>query len=108
MELVKNSGFTDTGIYLYEYDDARDIHGRPIGMMVRVTETYKCTDIEPGKVYIIHNPYAFAEASREDGTDHRLVMSEKNFVAEIEGYDDEAERIADELDAERYPVCGKC
>lgn len=108
VELISNSGFTESGIYLFDHDDAKDMHHRPIGMIVRVTDTHKCKEIQPGKVYIIQEPYAFAEASREDGTDHRIIMSEENFICELEGYDEQSRVIADDLESECYPVCGKC
>jgi hypothetical protein len=93
---------------VYDHDDAHDIQHRPIGMIVRVVKTNKCHEVHEGRVYIVQDPYVFLDVAREDGSQSTMLMNESNLIAELDGYDEQAQYIADSLESEEYGVCAKC
>lgn len=107
VEPVHNSGLTDSGIYVYDHDNTKDMNGVDATINYRVLETYKCAELRPGGVYVVQNPYNYSIIDH-DGKRY-YEMLESNFICELEGYDDHAtflqQQIEDEPD--RYPVCTK-
>jgi len=93
VEVVKHSGYTDSGILIFDHDEAKDVTGRPIALLHRVLETHpSCKYVKPGMVVGLCNPYAVSTI-KADGLDY-LVVHEDNVEYEVEGYDEKAEALA--------------
>lgn len=107
VEPVANSGMTESGIYVFDHDDHKDMTGQRATMMYRVLQTHKCAEIEAGKIYVVENPYNYTPVDYEG--ERRLVMAESNFLSELEGYEAAAyEREPTFSDTpDRYAICGK-
>lgn len=85
IEPIRLSGYTESGIYVFDHDDTKDLSGSPISLHVRVTDTFECREVESGKTYIIDNPYAFSRIDHNGET--KYCMHEDNFLSEVVGYD---------------------
>lgn len=107
VEPVGNSGMTDSGIYVFDHDETKDLTGQRTTILYRVLEQKNCDEIIPGRVYLVDNPYNFSTLDY-DGARY-LVMPQENFLGELEGYDDDAAAIEPEISdsPDLYPVCGK-
>ena len=90
VEITPLSGFTDSGIYVLDHDNTKSMAGSPISLLVRVLETHECQEIQNGKVYVVQNPYNYAEVGYEGET--KYVMAESNFLSEVAGYDEAKEQ----------------
>lgn len=89
VEPIRPSGFTPSGLYVLDHDEAKDLGGNPISMIVRVLETHPtCVDAEPDTVCVIRDPYNY-EVIRLNGRAYYMIH-ERNLQAVIEGYDEDA------------------
>lgn len=105
VEPIRNSGLTESGIYVFDHDETRDMEGHEITINYRVLDAYKCDEIQVGKVYVVQNPYNYTDFEY-DGKRY-YEMLESNFICELEGYDEVGEFRRDHVEAEAYQVCGK-
>lgn len=109
VECERLSGQTASGIHVLDHDDARNMRGDAISLLWRVVEcSPDCRYLKRGAVYQVANPYAFMTITHE-GTDYR-VMHEDNMLAELEGYDADAdlnEQATEDNEDSGYPICGK-
>lgn len=104
VELMQHSGVLDVGGHeLYVLWEEFD---RNATMMVRVLAKHPtCTEAEIGKVYVI-KPFRY-QHFLFGGEFPIYVMDERFLEAEIEGYDEAADSLADATEGEGYAVCGK-
>lgn len=100
VELVDCSGIHKVGdVDLFVFYE----QSAPTSMLVRVVDVHPtCMIAEVGKVYIT-KPFR----DREWVGDERRQLHEKYLEAEVEGYDAASDALADELESDGYPVCGK-
>lgn len=89
IEPMNHSGYTESGIYVFDHDGAKDVEGNPISLTVRVLETHPtCLDARAGAVCVIRDPYNYEVVRR--GDERYYIVHEQNLISEIEGYDEAA------------------
>ncbi len=108
VEKVGLSGRSTTGLVVIDHDGVRDASNHEVSLLYRVLDAHpSCRDLKGGAVYMVTNPYGFTRV-RFEGEDV-FVMHETNFLAEIEGYDDECRLIEQEEDdmPDAFGVCAR-
>lgn len=98
IELLDCSGIHkigDTDLFVFYEQEA------PTSMLVRVVDVHPtCRIAEVGKVYFT-KPFR----DREWVGDERRQIHEDYLEAEVVGYDDASDALADEYEGDGYPVC---
>lgn len=103
VEPIRPAGFTAAGIYAADSD--RDMDHKT-SMLCHVWAMHPDNVMKEalGEVCVV--PVYSWDDLEYDGEMYHF-MNESRILATIPGYFDEADKIADEVEADSYPVCGK-
>lgn len=104
VEYIEHSGLLSIGdTELFVFYEEKD---RRATMQVRVLDAHpSCAYAEVGKVYLT-KPFRDEEFLTPRG-ERMYEMHEQYLEAEVVGYDERAQELADAHEGDGYPVCGK-